>query len=206
MNGTKRRGGLHHRAKRKPNCYTILLPPELARKPWIYHSPGFGCEVGIIPLTQGKRAIVDVDDLELVGQYLWRVHRRHHLFYVATGRGQDLLFLHHLILGPRPGGMMTDHRNGNCLDNRRENLRWVARAINKLNRRLQSNNVSGFTGVYWDKRCGRWRAELEFKGKKKSLGRFDTPKEAYAAYIAAIEQFYGKPIEELCPRLKEVSR
>lgn len=52
-------------------------------------------------------------------------------------------------------------------------------------RRLNSNNVSGIKGVYFEADKGKWRAEIRVAGKQKKLGRFDT-KDAAAA---AIEQF-----------------
>jgi hypothetical protein len=43
-------------------------------------------------------------------------------------------------------------------------------------------NTSGFTGVYQDKRDGRWQAYKVINKKQISLGRYDTPEEASQAY------------------------
>jgi hypothetical protein len=48
---------------------------------------------------------------------------------------------------------------------------------------LKANNTSGYRGVTFDKLTGKWRAECF----KKKLGRFDTPEEAAAAYLQALQ-------------------
>jgi hypothetical protein len=48
---------------------------------------------------------------------------------------------------------------------------------------LKANNTSGYRGVTFDKLTGKWRAECF----KKKLGRFDTPEEAAAAYLQAMQ-------------------
>lgn len=42
------------------------------------------------------------------------------------------------------------------------------------------------------KHCERWRAEIFFEGKRKSLGRFKSPDEAYAAYCKAAKELHGE--------------
>lgn len=48
--------------------------------------------------------------------------------------------------------------------------------------RLQRNNTSGYTGVSFQRRLGKWKATL----KAQYLGLFDAPEEAHAARLAAI--------------------
>jgi hypothetical protein len=50
-----------------------------------------------------------------------------------------------------------DHRNGNGLDNRWDNLRSVTRSVNNKNHKRQRNNSSGLSGISWSSR-GKWRA------------------------------------------------
>ena len=76
-----------------------------------------------------------------------------------------------------------DHINGVRDDNRPENLREVSQQENTRNRKLCSNNTSGISGVKWDKRQQRWRAQL-------NLGYFDTIFEAACARKSA-ERRYG---------------
>lgn len=75
-----------------------------------------------------------------------------------------------------------DHINGIRSDNRLVNLRVVSRTGNVQNRH-KTWGKSGFMGVYAN--FGKWRAAIQVNGKLISLGNFDTPEEASAAYLAA---------------------
>ena len=84
----------------------------------------------------------------------------------------------------------TDHINGVTHDNRWRNLRPVTNAENSRNMAKYKTNTSGITGVYWDKKSGKWRSRIYFDGKSKSLGCFDHIFEAVAARKSA-ELEYG---------------
>ena len=56
-------------------------------------------------------------------------------------------------------------------------------------KKVFSNNTSGVRGVYPLKRTGKWAAQIQFKGKKKFLGSFDTIEEAAAARKKAEEVY-----------------
>ena len=82
-----------------------------------------------------------------------------------------------------------DHINRIRTDNRIANLRDVTQKQNHQNRSKPSNNTSGHTGVYWDKRDSKWRAEIKHNQKHIYLGYFTDIEEAVAARKAA-EKFY----------------
>ena len=84
-----------------------------------------------------------------------------------------------------------DHINGDRLDNRIENLRAVTANQNQHNRKLNSNNTSGFKGVSWCKTHKHWRAAVKLEGKKIHLGLFKTPEEADAVVRKAREELHG---------------
>lgn len=78
----------------------------------------------------------------------------------------------------------VDHLNGLRADNRWLNLREVDNRTNIENRRRPNkNNRSGWLGCHQDK--GRWAAQITVNRKRVGLGRFATPQEAHAAYLAA---------------------
>ena len=84
-----------------------------------------------------------------------------------------------------------DHINGLRADNRIENLREARRGENNQNKRSpQTNNKSGFLGVTRRKDTGRWRAAIMISRKHISIGDFETPEEAYAAYLKAKAEFH----------------
>jgi len=84
----------------------------------------------------------------------------------------------------------VDHKNGDPLDNRRQNLRLCTHAQNQHNTGLSCVNTSGFKGV--SKRGKRWKAQIRINGKQTYLGTYDTPEEAGAAYDAAALKVQGE--------------
>ena len=84
-----------------------------------------------------------------------------------------------------------DHADGNPSNNRPANLREATRSQNNCNRRMQSNNTSGFKGVYLNKRIGRWHARIKVDGRFVSLKYHKTPEAAGEAYLAAVKTYHG---------------
>jgi len=81
-----------------------------------------------------------------------------------------------IIYGEIPEKMSIDHIDGNPLNNSISNLRLVTHSENHRNRKLQSNNSSGFSGVRFIN--NKWQARIKIHGKEKSLGTFKTKEEA----------------------------
>ena len=71
------------------------------------------------------------------------------------------LKMHHAILGKPPQGYVVDHINGNRLDNRRCNLRFVTHQQNAFNTRKHrvENGTSRFKGVSYMKPADTVRKE-----------------------------------------------
>jgi len=145
-----------------------------------------------IPLTQGQVALVDDADLPLVDGHRWFSQRRRDDYHhAATHCGGKYVYMHQLILGTQPGTEI-DHKNRNGLDNRRANLRACTHSENQCNRRIQSNNTSGFRGVSWYAKSCKWRAKIKRFGKQVHLGHFATKEAASAAYELAALQYHGE--------------
>lgn len=86
----------------------------------------------------------------------------------------------------------VDHRNGVRSDNRWVNLRECERSQNQCNRPRQSNNQSGFKGVFQPTGQRRWKARIQVAGRPINLGTFDSPQEAHGAYAAAAFKHHGE--------------
>lgn len=80
----------------------------------------------------------------------------------------------------------VDHINTVKADNRWINLRSVPRARNIENQRqAHSNNDTGYLGVTLHHKNRKYQARIQVDGRSRSLGYFDSPEEAHAAYVEA---------------------
>jgi hypothetical protein len=86
--------------------------------------------------------------------------------------------------GRLPVGWL-DHKNGNRNDNRINNLRLATASENNQNKKIESGNQSGFLGVSYIKKTGKWCAELRLDNKKVFQGTFVTVEMASKAYLEA---------------------
>lgn len=147
-----------------------------------------------IPLTQGKVALVDDEDYARVNSYKWHTQLYRGGCYavrqIKTAPVQQI-YMHRFIMDA-PNGLEIDHKNGNGLDNRRSNLRICTESDNRKNRKLNYNNVSGYKGVYWDKKMRKWRAKIKVNRRTIHLGSFTTPESASLAYSHAANALFGK--------------
>lgn len=91
--------------------------------------------------------------------------------------------------GKIPEGMQIDHINHIKWDNRIENLRMVDAHANGKNQSLCRLNKSGFNGVSWSKKAGKWRARVKHKGKEYHLGLFVDKLEAHKAVQNKLVEF-----------------
>jgi len=94
-----------------------------------------------------------------------------------------------------PKGVVVDHINGDSLDCRRANMRICTNVENVRNSRKRSDNTSGYKGVSIDKETRlkkRWRAYINYKGKRMCLGRHMTKEDAAKAYNVAAKKYFGE--------------
>jgi hypothetical protein len=85
-----------------------------------------------------------------------------------------------------------DHRDRNTQHNWISNLREATHAQNMVNKPANKHSKTGEKGVYRDKRDGRFYPYIDFEGKRKGLGGYDTLAEAVTARRAAEEAHYGE--------------
>jgi hypothetical protein len=76
-------------------------------------------------------------------------------------------------MGERPEGMTLDRIdvNGNY---EALNCRWVNWDTQCRNKRLNKSNVSGKTGVHWNKEKNKWHCQFRIKNKTIYLGLYDS--------------------------------
>jgi hypothetical protein len=148
-----------------------------------------------IPLSQGLVAVIDEADYASVlaaGKWSACVRPGHPTYALRATRrpdgGQTTIRLHNFLTGWR----YVDHINGDGLDNRRSNLRQATQATNNRNQAIGVRNNSGYKGVCWHKRAGKWCAQVSVGGRRIYLGLFVDPTEAARVYDAAAREVHGE--------------
>ena len=136
-----------------------------------------------IQLTQGKVALVDDEDYEWINQWSWcaGLSRKTGDFYAKGWGGTGRMTSIHRIVMNAEVGDEVDHQNHNTLDCRKVNLLLTKRSGNAKNILLRRDNKSGVCGVFWDKRCGKWRVSLQCNNEFIHIGRFKSKEDAIEA-------------------------
>lgn len=149
-----------------------------------------------IKLTQGKVALVDDADYEAVSAHKWFAMKDGRgLFYAARGvrnrNGKKALqFLHRFLL---PDVHRVDHRDGNGLDCRQENMRPATSRQNAQGfRRKTLTATSKYRGVSRDRKRQKWQAQIKLDGRVIFLGRFESETDAAIAYNVAALHYFGE--------------
>lgn len=83
-----------------------------------------------------------------------------------------------------------DHIDGNQSNNAIENLRQCSHPENHQNLKLKKSNSTGYPGVSFESKTGKYQAHIMTNGKSIRLGRFDSAEEASQSYIQAKEKHH----------------
>lgn len=174
------------------------------RRPW---QPIVLWDVAFIPLTRGKWALVDTNDLPLVVGRVWGAVDNggkgyDDLFYATASRRLDpakysrygVDKMHRVIMGLDFGDpRQVDHIDHNGLNNRRSNLRIATCTQNQANKRIQNTGTgtSRYKGVSWRSRRRKWAAQIMVDGRNREIGCFAIEEDAAAAYDAAAREAWG---------------
>ena len=143
-----------------------------------------------ITLFNGELVAVDEEDYDYLMKWKWHLTPKGYaMAYKSKGIGGILM--HRLIMNA-PKHMQVDHRDGNKLDNRKDNLRLCSRVQNCRNRKLNANNTSNFKGVTWDKKDKRFRAKIYVHRKTIHLGSYTEKVPAAIAYNNAATELFGE--------------
>lgn len=148
-----------------------------------------------IPLTQGKVAIIDAVDWDLVKDFKWHTQKNHLCSYaianIKRNGKRTTIGMHQILMGTY-SKMHVDHINNDGLDNRRNNLRVCTVSQNRANSKTHLNNTSGYRGVSFKKNTNRWKSQIRINKKLYDLGEFDLKEDAARVYDIISREWYGE--------------
>jgi hypothetical protein len=160
----------------------------------------------LIPLTQGKFAMVDDGDYEYLSQFNWHAHREREILYAArrSEGNKGTVYMHRVIMG-FPEGKDVHHIDENGLNNQKTNLQVLAKSPHASTRgKVSCPTTSQFKGVTWQRAGSKWMAQIWKRGQRFYLGCFDSECAAALAYDMKAKELFGgqahlnfQPIENL---------
>lgn len=128
----------------------------------------------IVELTQGQVTLVDIEDLDKIGEYRWYAvwNSTALAYYCNTAvriapKKQAILGIHRIIMDC-PDGLVVDHIDGNSMNNRKYNLRIFTKAQNNMNKRIRKCNRSGHRNVVL--KGDRYEVYVNENGKRHYIG------------------------------------
>lgn len=149
-----------------------------------------------IKLTQGKIALVDDEDFEHLNQWKWHIQKSGNTYYAIRTEWLSkskciCVRMHREILGVKSGDII-DHKDGNGLNNTRNNLRIADSSKNGSNTRSRKNSSSKYLGVHYCKTRSLWVAQIQHKKVGYHLGLFKDEKLAAIAYNKKALELHGE--------------
>lgn len=111
--------------------------------------------------------------------YNYQVYKAHRLAWIYA-------------YGSIPEYIQIDHIDGNRANNRISNLRPCSNAENQKNRKIGKDNTSGYKGVSWNTRLGKWVVNVGLNNKRIYLGGYVDKAEAITVHKTFCEEHHGK--------------
>lgn len=142
-------------------------------------------------LRSGSYAKVDESEYDELNRYTWSLTPNGYAARSENKKGKISIFYMHRVVAKTPKGKLTDHINGDKLDNRSSNLRHCTNSQNQANRLASRINTSGSKGVTWNKSARKWQAQIMVRSKPLYLGVYEDALIAAAVYQDAARKHFG---------------
>lgn len=149
-----------------------------------------GYMVGVT--KKGQEFLFDEEDWDVIQHFSWFSTTKGYINTSDRTFDVQLIPMHRMVLHAEDPKQHIDHINGNPSDNRKSNLRVCTQQQNLWNQPARTNNISGYKGVYPNKRRTRWKATIKVNYENIYLGQYDTKEQAALAYNQAAIKYHGE--------------
>lgn len=158
-----------------------------------YNTYDLSGDFGIGYVSNGSEFYFDLEDYDKIKNYFWYQNKKG---YIVTNDNGKEIALHILVMDRVyiSDSEEIDHINGkeSRNDARKSNLRVCSHSNNMMNRGLQSNNKTNFTGVYYDKNIGKYKSYITVNKKQIYLGIYIDINDAVKARKEAEKKYFGE--------------
>lgn len=166
-------------------CLKVQRTKEVKKK---YNKYDLSGEYGIgVTSNTSEQFLFDLEDFEKIKNYCWAKSNNGYIF--SRDENSKIIYLHRIVMNASVDEVV-DHQKHNLMDNRKQFLRIGTQSNNNMNHDMRSDNTSGITGVWLDKRNNHWCSEIMLNKKKIHLGSFKTLEEAAQARRNAEEKYF----------------
>ena len=116
-------------------------------------------EYGIDYDSDNKEFYFDLEDYDKIKslERCWKLDNKD---YVYAKHKDRRIGLHRYLMDIDDPNIIVDHRDRKPNNNRKYNLRVADKPKNAFNRKLNSNNISGVTGVHFHEKKNKWVAKI----------------------------------------------
>jgi len=133
----------------------------------------------------------DEADRPIIDSYTWSLFKPkdRNKFYAVTCVSKRIILMHRLLV---KSDLQIDHIDGNGLNNQRNNLRPASNSQNAMNKGGGNGTSSGFKGVSWHKKAGKWLVQIIHNGIWINGGFFESKIEAAERYNELAIEYHGE--------------
>jgi len=148
-----------------------------------------------IELTKGYVTYVDDADYSWLNSVGWcaNVHNKRVYAFRATSKNRFITttYMHRLIMNVTDPKVLVDHKDGNSLNNQRENLRLATSRQNTWNHGKREGLTSKYKGVVKTPK-GKFNVVMRINGKVTYVGTYDDEVQAALMHDKIVKENRGE--------------
>lgn len=142
--------------------------------------------------VDSETVFLDSEDVDVIRGFDWFIFDRRGTLLARAYRVHMSIYMHRLIPGANDVEKVV-HRNGNTLDNRKNNL-LIADSFGRVKKSHGVTGSSQYRGVSFEKKTQNWVAVFwdRTRNQSKRIGTFISEEDAALAYDEYAEKLLGK--------------